>query len=120
MKRYRSLLRASHPGIDFNAVAAGIRGRSSSGQRADDYMTGIRLARRFGRLAKRWIAREQRATRRAERRSHDNAQNRADAYRGALWAAANGSAATSEAARIKLAVGVNSRRRLYLAFGLTP
>lgn len=120
MHRYHALLAAAHPGIDFNAVAAGIRGRSPAGQRADDYMTGIRLARRFGRLAKRWIAREQRATRRAEKRSHDNAQNRADAYRGALYAAANGDAATSESARIMLAVGVNSRRSLYRAFGLTP
>ena len=83
-------------------------------------MTGIRLARRFGRLAKRWIAREQRATRRAVKRSHDNAQNRAECYRGALYAAANGDAATSESARIMLAVGLNSRRALYRAFGLTP
>lgn len=91
-----------------------------SGQRADDYMTGIRLARRFGRLAKRWIAREQRATRRAEKRSHDNAQNRAAAYRGALYAAANGSAATSESASVLLAVGVNNRRALYQALGVKP
>jgi len=120
MHRYRLLLRASHPGIDLNAVAAGIRGRSPSGQRADDYMTGIRLARRFGRLAKRWIAREQRTLRTNNNRQHDDARVRADSYRAALWAAANGSAATSEDARVKLAVGVNSRRRLYQASGLTP
>ena len=120
MHRYRLLLAASHPGIDFAAVAAGIRGRSPSGQRADDYMTGIRLARRFGRLAKRWIAREQRATRRAEKRSHDDARNRAAYYASALWTAANGSEATSAAAADLLRFGVNSRRALYRAAGLTP
>lgn len=120
MHRYRLLLAASHPGIDFNAVAAGIRGRSLGEHRISDYVTGTLLARRFGRLAKRWIAREQRATRRAEKRSHDSAQNRAAYYASALWAAANGSKATSAAASDLLRFGVNSRRRLYLASGLTP
>lgn len=120
MKRFRLLLAASHPGIDFNAVAAGIRGRGPAGQRVDDYMTGIRLVRRFGRLAKRWIAREQRATRRAEKRNHDNARVRAECYRGALYAAANGDAATSESASVLLAVGVNNRRSLYQALGVKP